>query len=290
MSNAALNHVWACTGTGGIGKGLGSSALFVLVVLADEGNNHDGEDWTCWPAIKTIAARTGLGRSTVERQLQALVDFGWLSRRQRVRPDGGKGVYDYTIHRQPEIRSALKQAREAIRVAGKTPSQTIRDLKHPCVAVTGGAPITMTYGQGQMVKGGTRHPDVTPPPVATGQEPLSEPLEEPLRLGDIGHADGEAEWLGEPARTACAVLSGSTSDEFTDVPEGILRTFARDPRLGDGWVESWLSPCSFNPKTRKIHPRTALAKGRIAELIGRELRGCGVELGDPLPPSVVGRR
>ena len=49
---------------------------WLLVVLAD----HTNEDGKCWPSQATLAKRTGMGRSTVNRKLEMLEEAGLISR------------------------------------------------------------------------------------------------------------------------------------------------------------------------------------------------------------------
>jgi len=95
MSNAALT--WA------FGTDVPSGAKFVLVVLADRGSDHSGENWTCFPSIDSIAEATGCAGRSVERHLKWLEADGWIARRRRRRSDGTLGSYDYELIRaRPE--------------------------------------------------------------------------------------------------------------------------------------------------------------------------------------------
>lgn len=106
MSNKALT--WAFE------SGLATGPRFVLVVLADHAGDHSGEDWSCYPSIARIAEFAGMGRSTVERHISWLWREGWISRVPRWRPDGSLGINDYTLHRAPEKREALKASRARV--------------------------------------------------------------------------------------------------------------------------------------------------------------------------------
>lgn len=88
-------------------------ALFVLIVLADHGSDHSGEDWTCFPAVSRIMHRTRYSRATVERHLASLYEAGWISRKRDVRADGKLGVYKYVIHRHADVRGDLRGRRQA---------------------------------------------------------------------------------------------------------------------------------------------------------------------------------
>lgn len=99
MSNKALTWCWDAAEAGLIDS---SGAVHVLAVLADHGTDHAGEDWTCFPSVKRIMARTRLSQSAVERHLKWLVAERWISRAplpNRKRDDEDKGLFLYTLHR-----------------------------------------------------------------------------------------------------------------------------------------------------------------------------------------------
>ncbi len=64
MSNAAMNYV-----DDHASPEMGSGAFFVLFRLADHATDHSGEDWTCFPSVGRLQAKTHLSRATVERHL-----------------------------------------------------------------------------------------------------------------------------------------------------------------------------------------------------------------------------
>ena len=51
-------------------------AKWLLVTLCDYAN----EQGECWPSTFTLAKRTGMGRSTVAKKLNTLVDAGYITR------------------------------------------------------------------------------------------------------------------------------------------------------------------------------------------------------------------
>lgn len=70
-----------------------TTARFVLVVLAD----HADQAHSCYPSVSRIAARTGLGPSTVRRALHYLQEAGLLRIEERVRPNGSQTSSRYYL-------------------------------------------------------------------------------------------------------------------------------------------------------------------------------------------------
>lgn len=70
----------------------------VLVALADRHNSDTGK---CFPHVARICKDTELADRTVRKALVDLEAGGYITRAQRVRPDGGHAGYDYTLHLAP---------------------------------------------------------------------------------------------------------------------------------------------------------------------------------------------
>lgn len=166
MSNHAMTMVWDAADAPD-----DPGPMWVLVILADHGNDHGGEDYRCWPSVERVMERSKFKRSAVESHLKALVMLGWISRRRRVRPDGRKHVYDYEIHRDPGFRADLRKARAAIAAAGHKPSGEAVDARHPCANSTHGPCVNSEPAM--------REIHAQPCVKSTHQEPVKEPLEEP---------------------------------------------------------------------------------------------------------------
>ena len=75
-------------------KGLDAQARLVLLLLADVANEAGG----CWPSIKYMAEKTGLGERVIRYRLVELTEMKLLSRTRRHRADGSLGTYDYQLH------------------------------------------------------------------------------------------------------------------------------------------------------------------------------------------------
>jgi hypothetical protein len=141
--------------------------------------DHSGEDWTCFPSIAALMDKTDMSRATVERHLTFLWREGYISRTRRRRADGKLGIYDFTLHRDGERRSALKAARAKPQAA---------DPVEECAAVEGsaegGAPhVNLTYGPCVKPGPAIRQSGAQPYVNLRGQEPLGEPSEEPSTAG-----------------------------------------------------------------------------------------------------------
>ncbi len=105
----------------------------------------------------------------------------------------------------------------------------------------------------------------------------------PPPAADVGTSVG----LAGTARTACAVPKQADAGGVCEVPAAIRDEL--DRLLGTSWVASYIQPSSYDPDTSSIHPRTAMARGRIDEAAGHHLRDLGVSLGQPMPPHLVRR-
>lgn len=133
MSIEAMNCAWKAADAPG-----DPGPMWLLVILCDHASDHDGEDWTAFPSVERLMARSKFKRSACEGHLKTLVALGWVSRRRRIRPDGRRGVYDYELHRDPALRERLRVARETMAAAGMKPSEEVGDADYPCVNSTHG--------------------------------------------------------------------------------------------------------------------------------------------------------
>jgi hypothetical protein len=185
MSNEALNWAWA--------SDLEPGPRFVLVALADQGQDHSGENWRCFPSIAKLMLRTGFSRPTIERHLKFLAADGWLTRARRRRADGTLGIYDFVLVRdRPQAGPAGCVSKEAKTAKSQIdqPVAEISEDSQPYVNLTCGAdaqpPINLMVTTHQF--------DSQPPIKLMGQEPLVEPLLEPTQSarepGDDGFEAG----------------------------------------------------------------------------------------------------
>lgn len=236
MSNAAMACAWESAD-----RPTASGPLFVLIVLTDHASDHSGEDWTAFPSVERIAARTQFSRATVERHLAALFAAGWISRKRRVRLDGKLGIYDYVVHREMAVREALRAARKAEAEGGPESAEPCCNLQHgPCCNLD----ETMLQKNSE------------PCCKLQHQEPLEEPLVEPTERarepGDAGFEEGFAAWpdVGRKrtdipaARAAWAMAAGEIGAE--DLIGRVRRYVAEDADLktgtrGAAGLQRWLS-------------------------------------------------
>ncbi len=70
-------------------------AKLVLFYIADAHNRETGE---CFPSFKHLASKTGLGRATVIRHVEALEEAGLISRVERARGNGSQASNGYVLH------------------------------------------------------------------------------------------------------------------------------------------------------------------------------------------------
>jgi DNA-binding MarR family transcriptional regulator len=143
----------------------------VLFCLADRATDHSGEDWTCFPSVADIVKFTDYSRATVERHLRGLWREGYISRKRRRRADGRLGIFDYTLHREADLRAALKAARSAV-----------EDVD--AAMETGDAPpLKMSAGEGAdpalNLDGASAQFDVQPALKLSAQEPSENPQGNP---------------------------------------------------------------------------------------------------------------
>lgn len=76
---------------------------FVLLVLADQANDHLGK---CWPSVLQISQRTKLSERSVQRAIRSLQNAGWIDIVDGGRREGGRRANDYFVHREAVNRAA----------------------------------------------------------------------------------------------------------------------------------------------------------------------------------------
>lgn len=172
-----------------------SGVLFVLVVLGDHGNDHSGEDWSCYPSVERIMARTHLSRATVERHLSWLFAEGWISRKRKVRKDGRLGIYEYVLHRNEGVRSDLK----AERARANDEAEIDADDSEPCVSLQQGPCVSVQHGPCVNLDETMPQNEGKPCLNLQHQEPLVEPLGEPKTGGrEPGDEGFDEAWVAFP--------------------------------------------------------------------------------------------
>lgn len=72
---------------------LPSRAVTVYLVL----NEYADKDGYCFPSLKTIAQGSSLSKSTVKRAINDLLDSGFISKEQRLRPNGALSSCQYHL-------------------------------------------------------------------------------------------------------------------------------------------------------------------------------------------------
>jgi DNA-binding transcriptional MocR family regulator len=273
MSNDAISWAW---------KVPAGKAKLVLIALADHGTDHCGGDWTCFPSVQRLIERTELDRSTIERHLRWLDAEGYLSRQRRVRPDGRLGIFDYTLHRDPETRARLKAERAKPASDDGAPQGNL-----PCGAGAGPAgDLHETSGQ------------FAPKPQGKlpAQEPSVEPSIEPsLRArarepGDLGFGEALAAWpvTGRKRTRLAAGRAAWARACQVETPQRLMaaiRACAADPDLAKGdygfpALDGWLA----EDRWRMFLPGEAAAGGpapwggpaEVADLVSQA--GAGVWL------------
>ena len=88
MSYVVQNQAWKV-------EGLKPSTKFVLIALCDYANK---QKLTAWPSHNSIAKRTGLSKSSVQRAIKCLSDHGLLSCTNRSDEKGCKQTNLYQIN------------------------------------------------------------------------------------------------------------------------------------------------------------------------------------------------
>jgi len=74
-----------------------TSTRFVLMILA----NRSDPEGLCWPSIKYIQARTGLGNSTVRAACKELEDMGLIEIKHQIKETGAKTSNAYYMLMPP---------------------------------------------------------------------------------------------------------------------------------------------------------------------------------------------
>ena len=90
MSYVVQNLAWKV-------EGLNSSAKFVLIALCDFA---DKDNYLAYPSHKTMAKRTCLSVSSVQRAIKTLLDLGLISYRHRYDEQGNQRSNLYKINRE----------------------------------------------------------------------------------------------------------------------------------------------------------------------------------------------
>lgn len=189
MSNKAMDWAWDAPAE------MPSGVLFVLVVLGDHGNDHSGEDWSCYPSVERIMRRTHLSRATVERHLSWLFTEGWISRERKVRKDGRLGIYEYVLHRDEGVRADLKAAR----ARADDEAEVDAEDGEPCVSLQHGPCVSVQHGPCVNLDETMPQNEGKPCLNLQHQEPLVEPLGEPKTSGrEPGDEGFEEAWAAFP--------------------------------------------------------------------------------------------
>lgn len=76
---------------------------FVLLVLADQANDHLGK---CWPSVLQISQRTKLSERSVQRAIRSLQNAGWIDIVDGGIREGRRRANDYFVHRKAVNRAA----------------------------------------------------------------------------------------------------------------------------------------------------------------------------------------
>ena len=90
MSIHLMSKVFKCQQVKGNEK-------FLLLALADNASDNDGEHGTCFPSIRTLTEKTGLSNRSVINNLEKLIEKGLLLRQYRSRKSGGRSSNKYLI-------------------------------------------------------------------------------------------------------------------------------------------------------------------------------------------------
>ena len=97
MSYVVQNLAWKI-------EGLNPTTKFVLIALCDYANK---QKFTAWPSHKSIAMRTCMSVSSVQRAIKSLCELGLLSYRNRYDAKGNKrsNLYQINLSRLLELTS-----------------------------------------------------------------------------------------------------------------------------------------------------------------------------------------
>ncbi len=278
-------------------SGIPPGPRFVLVTLADQGQDHSGEDWSCFPSIHKLVERTGYGRATVQRHLTWLWQEGWITRARRRRKDGTLGINDFILHREAEDRARLKtirkEAEESVEIAGESEAvagvDPCPDMRHgeadePCPDLS----PAMSQKQAE------------PCPNLSPQEPLVEPLDKPTgrargrEAGDEGFEAALAAYpesgrlrTDEPAARAAWAMAVQLAGDAAALSEAVRRYAAHDPDLKSGdygarAFEKWLSGKRWRPWLAAPSAGTASAETVMPTFDGpAAIRAAFLAVADP---------
>lgn len=80
-------------------ENLKSTQKLVMLAIADNASDNDGETGTCFPSINTLAVKCGLSGRSIINNLDKLVESGYLMRAYRSRKSkGGRSSNKYLIY------------------------------------------------------------------------------------------------------------------------------------------------------------------------------------------------
>jgi len=91
---------------------LKSSQKLIMLAIADNATDNEGESGTCYPSIKTLAKKCGLSTRSIINNIDKLVENGYLKRAYRSRAKGGRSSNKYLIY--PEITLTQLDAQNAM--------------------------------------------------------------------------------------------------------------------------------------------------------------------------------
>lgn len=246
MSNDALNWAWKTPIAD-------STAVFVLVVLADHAGDCAGEDWTCYPAVDRIMARTRKSRSAVERSLKWLEAEGYISRQRRRLPGGRLGIYDYVLHRERNLAASAFQAE-----VDPASHASKRRVDHASEQ-----PPTMRQN-GASPYGVVTHVD----------EPSVEPSDEPS-LRARGREQGQV-WGAEVWRAWPSAGQDASSPQLTDEAMETVLGRGADPAEVMAGVRGYIADRkAWGASGRPLSPHRFLAEGRWKTFADRTPGGPG---------------
>jgi hypothetical protein len=241
MSNEAMTLAWKAADSPDE-----PGPMWVLIILADHGSDHSGEDFKAFPSVERIMQRSKFKRSTVEAHLKTLVNLGWISRRRRIWPDGRKGVYDYELHRDSGFRATLRAARAAMVEAGLKATGEAADADYPCANSEHGPCSDSETAMREKLDGPCSdpahheppdNPQLTPTPRARDLEAVFRNVEGAYPAKGLGFSNSQAAWAA-----FCRL-----ADEGVDVEAlpAAAAAYANDPILtkrdyGPVRLERWL--------------------------------------------------
>lgn len=77
---------------------LKSSQKLVMLAIADNASDNDGESGTCFPSIKTLMRKCGLSNRAIINNIDKLTEIGCLKRAYRSRSKGGRSSNKYLMY------------------------------------------------------------------------------------------------------------------------------------------------------------------------------------------------